>query len=148
RPLRGLLPQSLLTMKNSNALIVGAKYSQSGHPLAVFGPQVAYFAPEILMEEDVHGPGIDARGASFPGVNLYVELGHGRDYAWSDTTVGSDNIDTFAERLCQDDFHDEWRGQCAAMEKLDRTNTWVPNAHDQTPPGSETLTVYRTVHGI
>src|SRR4051812_1961728 len=40
--LPGLLPQSLLTMKNSNALIVGADHSQSGHPLAVFGPQVAY----------------------------------------------------------------------------------------------------------
>src|SRR3954468_13352461 len=88
-PLPGLLPQSLLTMKNSNALVIGAKYSQSGRPLAVFGPQVAYFAPEILMEQDVHapasdaGPAIDARGGAFPGVNLYVELGHGRDYAWS-----------------------------------------------------------------
>src|SRR5213076_167423 len=100
RPLRGLLPQSLLTMKNSNALIVGAKYSQSGHPLAVFGPQVAYFAPEILMEEDVHGPGIDARGAAFPGVNLYVELGHGDDYAWSATSAGQDIADTWALPLC------------------------------------------------
>jgi acyl-homoserine lactone acylase PvdQ len=34
------------------------------------------------------------------------------------------------------------------MEKLERTNSWVPNALDQTPPGSETLTAYRTVHGI
>jgi hypothetical protein len=34
------------------------------------------------------------------------------------------------------------------MEKLDRTNSWVPNAADDTPPGSETLTAYRTVHGI
>ncbi|MGZ4271632.1 MAG: penicillin acylase family protein, partial [Solirubrobacteraceae bacterium] len=46
------------------------------------GPQVGYYVPQILMEEDLHGPGVDARGASFPGVNLYVELGHGRDYAW------------------------------------------------------------------
>ena len=57
------------------------------------------------MEEDLHGPGFDARGASFPGVNLYVQLGHGRDYAWSATTATSDNVDTFAEVLCQDDFH-------------------------------------------
>ena len=34
------------------------------------------------------------------------------------------------------------------MEQLSRTNTWHPNALDQTPPGQETLTVYRTVHGI
>src|SRR5437764_13581245 len=41
-----------------------------------------------------------------------------------------------------------WRGQCVAMEKLDRTHSWVPNALVQPPPGSETLTAYQTVHGI
>src|SRR5258708_12221947 len=34
------------------------------------------------------------------------------------------------------------------MEKLDDANSWTPNAADQSPPGSETLTSYRTVHGI
>jgi hypothetical protein len=112
------------------------------------GPQVGYYVPQILMEEDLHGPTVDARGASFPGVNLYVQLGHGRDYAWSATTATSDNVDTFAEVLCQDDFHYRYKGQCLPMEKLDRNNSWIPNASDKTPPGSETLTAYRTVHGI
>ena len=40
------------------------------------------------------------------------------------------------------------RASACAMEKLDRTNTWTPNALDSTPPGCETLTAYRTVHGI
>ncbi len=84
----------------SNALLVSAKDSASGHPLAVMGPQVSYFAPQILMEEDIHGPGIDAAGAAFPGVNLYVELGHGPDYAWSATSAGQNIIDTFAVPLC------------------------------------------------
>jgi acyl-homoserine lactone acylase PvdQ len=132
----------------SNSLLVSAKSSATHHPVAVMGPQVGYYVPQILMEEDLHGPGIDARGVAFPGVNQYVEIGHGRDFAWSATTAGSDNIDTFAEKLCQDDFHYEWHGQCIAMQKLDRSNSWVPNALDHTPPGSETLTVYRTVHGI
>ncbi len=122
--------------------------STTGHSLGVLGPQVGYYVPEILMEEDLHGPGFDARGATFPGVNLYVQLGHGRDYAWSATTATSDNVDTFAEVLCQDDFHYRYKGQCLAMEKLERTNSWTPSAGDQTPAGSETLTVYRTVHGI
>ena len=64
------------------------------------------------MEEDLHGPHFDARGASFPGVNLMVQLGHGRDYAWSATTATSDNVDTFAEVLCQDDVHYLYKGQC------------------------------------
>jgi acyl-homoserine lactone acylase PvdQ len=132
----------------SNWELVNAKHSTNGHAIAVMGPQVGYYNPQILMEEDLHGPGIDARGASFPGVNLYVELGHGRDYAWSATTATADNVDTFAEVLCQDEVHYLYKGECLPMEKLERTNTWTPNASDNTPPGSETLTVYRTVHGI
>ena len=132
----------------SNWLLVPGRSSQSGKPIAVMGPQVGYYVPQILVEQELHGPSFDSRGTAFPGVNLMVQLGHGRDYAWSATTATSDNVDTFAEVLCQDDFHYMYRGQCLAMEKLERTNSWVPNASDDTPPGSETLTAYRTVHGI
>lgn len=132
----------------SNWELVSAKESATGHPIAVMGPQVGYFTPQILMEEDLHGPGIDARGAAFPGVNLYVELGHGRDYAWSATTATSDNVDTFAEVLCKDNFHYRYRGKCLAMEKLEKSESWTPNAADSTPAGSQTLVAYRTVHGI
>jgi acyl-homoserine lactone acylase PvdQ len=131
----------------SNALLVSGANSASGRPLAVFGPQVAYFAPEILMEEDLHGPGIDAKGAAFPGVNLYVQLGHGRDYAWSATSAGQDIIDTFAVPLC-DSTHYRFRGQCLPIEVLERKNTWTPNFADQTPPGSETLRAERTKLGL
>ncbi|MCW3064061.1 MAG: penicillin acylase [Solirubrobacterales bacterium] len=132
----------------SNWLMVAARHSTTGHPIGVLGPQVGYYVPEILMEEDLHGPGFDARGAAFPGVNLYVQLGHGRDYAWSATTANADNVDTFAEVLCQDDFHYSYKGQCLAMDKLVRVNSWHPTLADSTPAGSETLTAYRTVHGI
>jgi acyl-homoserine lactone acylase PvdQ len=132
----------------SNWELISARESKTGHPIGVLGPQVGYYVPQILMEEDLHGPGIDAEGATFPGVGLYVLLGHGRDYAWSATTATSDNTDTFAEVLCQDSFHYRYKGQCLPMEELDRTNSWTPNALDQTPPGSETLKAYRTVHGI
>src|SRR4051812_4916102 len=141
---------------NSNALVVSASHSQSGHPLAVFGPQVAYFAPQILMEQDVHGPGIDARGAAFPGVNLYVELGRGRDYAWSATSAGQDIADTWALRLCNpgggkittDSEYYLYNGACRKMETLVRQNSWSPNLADQTPAGSETLSAQRTALGL
>ena len=140
----------------SNALLVSAKNSASGHPLAVMGPQVAYFAPQILMEEDIHGPGIDANGAAFPGVNLYVELGHGRDYAWSATSAGQNIIDTFAVPLCNptggavatsSDYY-VLRGQCVAMQTLTDHESWTPTAADQTPAGSITLQTQRTAFGI
>ncbi|HEY6759836.1 MAG TPA: penicillin acylase family protein [Baekduia sp.] len=133
---------------NSNAQVVSAAKSKSGHPLAVFGPQVGYFSPQILMEEDIHAPSIDARGAAFAGVNLFVQLGHGRDYAWSATSAGQDIIDTFAVPTCQDDMHYLFRGQCVPVEVLDRTNTWLPNLADQTAPGTQTLRALRTKLGI
>jgi acyl-homoserine lactone acylase PvdQ len=132
----------------SNWLLVPARESASGHPIAVLGPQVGYYVPQILMELELHGPGIEARGTAFPGVNLYIQLGHGRDYAWSATTATSDNVDTFAEVLCRDDFHYLYKGQCRAMEKLEQRNAWSPSAGDDSPAGEETLTAYRTVHGI
>lgn len=146
----------------SNALLVSGAESRSGRPLAVFGPQTSYFAPQLLMEQDVHapttsaGPGIDARGAAFAGTNLYVQLGHGRDYAWSATSAGQDIIDTFAVDLCEPDGsqptlqsnHYRFRGACLEMEELRRTNAWQPTVADSTPEGSETLVRRRTKLGI
>jgi acyl-homoserine lactone acylase PvdQ len=140
----------------SNALLVSARESQGGRATAVFGPQVAYFAPQILIEQEVHAPSIDARGAAFPGVNLYVQLGHGRDYAWSATSAGQDNVDTFAVPLCEPgggrptlrSDHYRFRGKCRPIEVLTKTITWTPNVADPTPPGSETMRTERTLLGI
>jgi acyl-homoserine lactone acylase PvdQ len=140
----------------SNALLISAKDSASGHPLAVMGPQVSYFAPQILMEEDIHGPGIDADGAAFPGVNLYVELGHGTDYAWSATSAGQNIIDTFAVSLCNptggavasSSNYYLLHGQCVPMETLTDHESWSPNLADSTPAGSITLQTQRTAYGI
>lgn len=115
------------------------------------------------MEIDLHAPAvdgkpaIDARGASFPGVNLYVQLGRGRDYAWSATSAGQDIIDTFALDLCRPgaDPNDlaayagyMYRGECESFEELRRTNQWVPNAADMSVPGTETLLTRRTKLGL
>jgi acyl-homoserine lactone acylase PvdQ len=144
-----VIRQSLQPAHASNWELVAAKHSKNGHPLAVMGPQVGYYLPQILMEMDIHGPGIDARGAAFAGVNLYVQMGHGKDYAWSATSAGSDNVDTFAEVLCGgDDHHYRYKGKCRAMQRLVQHNTWQPNVIDHTAAGSATLTSYRTVHGI
>jgi acyl-homoserine lactone acylase PvdQ len=142
------LLRQALGRHTSNWELINASHSTNGHSLAVMGPQVGYYTPQVLMEEDLHGPGIDVRGAAGPGVNAYVLLGHGRDYAWSITSGEADNVDTFAEVLCTDEFHYMYKGQCLAMEKLEHTNAWTPNASDMTPAGSEKLTIYRTVHGI
>jgi acyl-homoserine lactone acylase PvdQ len=160
----GILPE--LPEGASNALLVSGAESQSGRPLAVFGPQTGYFSPQLLMEIDIHAPaattsngprqGIDARGAAFPGVNLYVQLGRGRHYAWSATSAGQDITDTFALELCEpgggeatlDSTGYLYRGACEPLEPVVRNNRWLTNAADQSPPGTETLRTNRTRLGL
>jgi acyl-homoserine lactone acylase PvdQ len=102
----------------SNALLVSARRSSNGHPLFVAGPQVGYFYPELLMEVDLHGGGIDARGATFPGAAPYVLIGRGQDFAWSATSAGSDVIDQFVETLCGNDTTYHYRGRCVRMRTM------------------------------
>ncbi|MGW1163781.1 penicillin acylase family protein [Streptomyces sp. NPDC002513] len=131
----------------SNALVVSGKYTASGHPVAVFGPQTGYFAPQLLMLQEIQGPGISARGASFAGLSMYVELGRGQDYSWSATTSGQDIIDTYAVELCQDDYHYLYHGTCTAMDKIEQKNAWTPTVADGTAAGSYTMRVWRTKYG-
>ncbi|MFF9239721.1 penicillin acylase family protein [Streptomyces sp. NPDC014801] len=131
----------------SNALVVSGAHTASGHPVAVFGPQTGYFAPQLLMLQEIQGPGLSARGASFAGLSMYVELGRGQDYAWSATTSGQDIIDTYAVELCQDDHHYLYRGTCTPMEQIERKNAWKPTVADGTAAGSYTMRVWRTAYG-
>jgi acyl-homoserine lactone acylase PvdQ len=140
----------------SNALVVSGAHASGGHPIAVFGPQTGYFAPQLLIQEELQGPGISARGVAFAGLSMYVQMGRGRDFSWSATSAGQDITDTFAVTLCDPDggkattstraylFH----GQCLAMEAVSRTNSWTPTVADGTPAGSYTMTVYRTAYGL
>jgi acyl-homoserine lactone acylase PvdQ len=111
----------------SNALLVSAKRSATGHPLFVMGPQVGYYYPQFLMEMDLHGGGIDARGAAFPGVSLYVLLGRGKDFSFSATSSDGDVIDQFLEQLCNPDGSAPtaastsylYKGKCTPMKTFD-----------------------------
>jgi acyl-homoserine lactone acylase PvdQ len=154
----GVLPADLISAKHgmSNALLVSGKYTDTGNPVAVFGPQTGYFAPQLLMLEELQGPGISARGAAFAGVSLYVELGRGQDYSWSATSAEQDITDTFALRLCdpsgkaptRDSNYYLYHGQCTAMEQLERDNAWSPTVADGTAAGSYKLIAFRTKYGI
>jgi hypothetical protein len=122
----------------------------------VFGPQTGYFAPQLLMIQELQGPGISARGVAFAGLNLYVLLGRGRDYAWSATSSVHDITDTYAVPLCTVDGTAPtlatnrylYRGQCLAMEELSHVNAWRPTVADPTPAGSYRLVAWRTRLGL
>ena len=107
----------------SNFLTVSPARSESGDPLAVMGPQLGYFYPEIVYQADLQGPGIKAQGASVPGGGGYILIGRTPDYAWSLTTAENDVRDQFMVPLCtsdrspptRDSDHYRYRGKCRAM---------------------------------
>jgi acyl-homoserine lactone acylase PvdQ len=136
----------------SNAIVVSGAHTATGNPIAVFGPQTGYFSPQLLMLEELQGPGISARGAAFAGVNLYVQLGRGQDYAWSATSAGQDITDTYAVTLCGGGGINAtsylWHGQCTPMDRLERDNAWSPTVADGTAAGSYQLVTWRTRYGL
>ncbi len=125
----------------SNALIVSGKRSTTHHPIMVAGPQIGYYYPGLTLEMDLHGPGISERGvtsAPFPG---YIFIGRNQDSAWSLTSAGLDQIDTYVETLCGHSTHRYlYRGKCRAMQFFDAGRL-------STKSGTSEVTFYRTVHG-
>ncbi len=92
-----------LTEHASNALLVAGEHTTEGVPIMVAGPQIGYRAPQSFVEKDVHGPGIDVRGAAFPGSDVYLQVGRGRGFAWSPTSASADIVDHWVLRLCNPD---------------------------------------------
>lgn len=109
-----------------------------------------------MMLQELQGPGISARGVSFAGVGMYIQMGRGQDYAWSATSAAQDITDTYAVELCEPDgstpsknsAHYRNDGACVPMEKLERTNSWKPTVADSTAKGSYRMQVWRTDYGI
>ena len=123
----------------------------------VAGPQVAYFSPEILMEEDIHGPGVDAEGAAFPGVNLYVELGQGATTrgrppppARTSSTRSRcrSAIPAAARSHLQLGLLPAQRADACRWRRSPASSSWTPNAGRPTPPGSVTFQTLRTAYGL
>ena len=119
---------------------IGAKRSETGHPLFVAGPQVGYFFPEFFAEMELSGAGFAVRGAVFPGVP-FVLIGRGPDFAWSATSSQADNLDLFVETLCDDDTHYLYRGQCEPMRRFFAGTLKAQGQADQE------ISYYETTHG-
>jgi acyl-homoserine lactone acylase PvdQ len=128
----------------SNWQQVAPSRSATGRPLGVMGPQLGYYYPEIVYQEQLQGPGINAQGVAASGLGLYMLIGRTRDYAWSLTSAGNDNEDVFAEKLCTPGGGKPsrtatsymFRGRCRRMHIFDAGRL-----------GSKEITFPVTVHG-
>jgi acyl-homoserine lactone acylase PvdQ len=110
----------------SNFLVTDHQRSASNNTLAVMGPQLGYYYPEIVEQMDLHGPGINAQGIAVPGLAMYILIGRTQNYAWSLTSANGDIRDVYAERLCEPDgssptrssTHYLYNGSCRAFDRF------------------------------
>jgi len=126
-----------------------------GGALLFNGPQLGYSIPELFVELELHGPGVDVRGVTAAGVPL-VAIGHNGRVAWGYTSGLSDEDDLYAEQVVGGAPAERYRfnGEERQMECRDEVFKY------QSPPtdllsfpekvpsaGSKTVRVCRTVHG-
>jgi acyl-homoserine lactone acylase PvdQ len=110
----------------SNFQVTAPQRSATNNTLAVMGPQLGYYYPEIVEQMDLHGPGINAQGVTVPGLAMYILIGRTQNYAWSLTSAGGDVRDVYAERLCEPNgsaptrssTHYVYNGACRAFESF------------------------------
>ncbi|MEP1122316.1 MAG: penicillin acylase family protein [Ilumatobacter sp.] len=115
------------TRTASNWLLTSPDASANDTTLAVMGPQLGYYYPEIVQQIHLTGPGIEAQGAAVPGLAMYLLIGRTQDYAWSLTSANQDVRDIYAEVLCEPDgseptrtsSHYEFDGECVPFELFD-----------------------------
>ena len=111
----------------SNWLTIDPDASVNDTTLAVMGPQLGYYYPEIVQQIHLSGPGIEAQGAAVPGLAMYLLIGRTADYAWSLTSANQDVRDVYAEILCEPDGsaptvesdHYDYDGECVPFESFD-----------------------------
>lgn len=139
----------------SNYVVVDGEVSSTGFPILLGGPQAGYFDPQILVENELHGDRIHARGAGFPGLG-FVVIGRNADAAWTATAGGSDMVDLYIEKLCdpaggtpsENEVHYLYDGVCTPM---DRRVVRLASDAPLDLPGRELLPdiiVERTIHGV
>lgn len=130
--IRDALKQVGLARKQaSNAIAVSGKKTADGRPILLGGPQLAYLAPGIFWEFEVHSPNQDARGVGFAGTAGSVLIGKSPTHAWSITYGYTDQVDTFLVPLdpARPDTHYLRDGQSKPLEGYTSTvrcRTYTP----------------------
>jgi len=82
----------------SNSWALAGSRTASGKPLLANDPHLGLTAPNVWYFAHLHAPGINAIGATLPGVPGIV-LGRNERIAWAATNTGPDVQDLYLERL-------------------------------------------------
>ncbi len=133
--------------------MIAPEKTADGSALLMSEPQLL-MSPQLLLEIEIHGAGMHARGSTAPGVPV-LGIGYNEDVAWALTTGNSKTIDSFIETTRPDSngdgtpeyLHDgEWKEQDCRTEVV----TWRDSV-EGVPVGPALneveVPVCRTVHG-
>jgi penicillin amidase len=82
----------------SNSWVLAGSRTASGKPLLANDPHLGLTAPNVWYFAHLHAPGLNAIGATLPGVPGIV-LGRNDRMAWAATNTGPDVQDLYLERL-------------------------------------------------
>jgi penicillin amidase len=91
----------MIEAAGSNNWVVSGERSSSGKPLLANDPHLGLTAPPVWYFAHLVAPGLDAIGATLPGVPAIV-LGHNQRIAWGFTNTGPDVQDLYIEKLEDD----------------------------------------------
>jgi acyl-homoserine lactone acylase PvdQ len=113
------------------------------------GPQLGYYYPEIVYQEEMHAPGLDAEGVVAP-ISPYVFIGRGKEFAWSLTSEGAENTQQFLEKLCNPEGGEvtrstdtyEYDGNCVPFTTVDAGTIGAGNGEPE-----HEVTFQESVHG-
>jgi penicillin amidase len=138
------LANPLSPIRRGGSYMVAISDPKTHHSYLFNGPELGFSAPEELYEMELHGPGLEVRGVTAPGVPV-IAIGHNAHIAFGLTSGLSETNSLYVEHLVPghpDEYY--YRGKVRQMDCRDETFHY-PAAASQ--PDSVTLRLCRTVYG-
>ena len=140
----------------SNALVVSAAESASGKPLAVFGPQTAYFSPRSSWSRTSTRPASTPAAPPSPAStstssSVAARTTRGarpRPARTSSTRSRSSSASPTAARRRRPRCTTATAATASRSRSSSRTNRWSPTLADATPAGTQRLRTERTKLGL
>jgi penicillin amidase len=93
-----IAPPSLVEGMGSNNWAVSGALSSTGKPLLANDPHLELYAPSLWYFAHLSAPGLNAIGATLPGIPGIV-LGHNNRIAWAFTNTAPDVQDLYIEHI-------------------------------------------------
>ncbi len=151
------LANPLSPIRRGGSSMVAIGNTRTHHAFLFSGPELGFSAPEELYEMELHGPGLEVRGATAPGAPV-IAIGHNAHVAFGLTSGLSQTNALYAERLVPGQPEEYYyRGRILQMSCRNETFAYNPEPTSLIPPvgslpsvpqsGSVTLRLCRTVHG-